>query len=391
MSGGHWKFHVFETTSGRLLEPLPAVQFSWSTKIGDSNIQGAIDKKAIQRQSLVWKYEALPHDMTAADLNALLMPDNHGLLISYDDRPWLWGIIGQREDTFVDTSFPTNGIMTLLAGRKLTDLWDTWSAKGASWQQSGVSLGTIAKRMVQTALNKPGGYLPITFDDDEVTANLPGHNATYHERTHPPYDIANLTVSDLLKNISNVDGGPDIDFRPYVQDGIVYQHMHFGTEANPNIAQLTDLVFPVGPNSSAVSDFKQTVSADYRADRIYATGAGQDEGTLTAKAEDLTLVQTGWPLKEASTSSTSVTAQSTLDSTAAGALSPYPAAQWQLVVRADYELHPLGTYWPGDEVTVPIHGHRMVPDGVYRARIMEISGTEGADVTLKLSAFSAIF
>jgi hypothetical protein len=366
------------------------VQFTWSNQIGDASIKGAIDKNSIQKQSLVWPWEALPQieqDM----LNDLLMPDKHGIFITFDDHPWLWGTIGDREDTFTDTSFPVNGTSTFFSGYKLVNSFNNWSATAVKWSQSGVSLGTIAKRMVQTVLEKPGANIPMTFDDDEITANIPGHDASYHERNFAPYDIANLTVSDLLKNISNVDGGPDIDFRPYVEDGRVMLHMYFGTEANPYIRQTSDIVFPISAHAAAVSGFKQTVSASYRADRVYATGSGQDEGTLTATAEDLSAVQAGYPLKEASVSSTSVTEQETLNETAEAALSPWPLAQWEITVRADYAPHPLGTYFPGDEAIFPIRGFPTIPDGDYKARIVAMSGNEGRDVTLKLSAGTALY
>lgn len=385
-----WGFYVFDTLSGQILHNLPPVQFTWSNQIGDASIKGAIDKNAIQKQSLVWPWESLPQ-IGQAELNDLLMPDKRGILITFDDRPWLWGIIGDREDTFTDTSFPVNGASTFFSGYKLVNSFDSWSARAAAWEQSGLSLGTIAKRMVQTVLEKPGANIPMTFDDDEVTANLPGHDTKYHERIFVPYDIANLTVSDLLKNISNVDGGPDIDFRPYIKDGRVVLHMCFGTEANPYIEQSSDIVFPISARASAVSGFKNTLSASYRADRVYATGSGQDEGTLTATAEDLSAVQAGYPLREASVSSTSVTVVDTLRDNARAALSPWPLSQWEVTVRADYAPHPLGTYFPGDEAIFPIRGFPTIPDGDYKARIVAMSGSEGMDVKLKLSAGKAIY
>lgn len=386
-----WEFRLFDTTSGLLLEPLPPVQFSWSNSLGDSRINGAIDKKSIQRQSLVWKYHALP-DWDARTMNRMLMPDLHGVLISFDGRPLLWGIIGDRDDSWVDTSFPVNGIMTLLASRIIVSNWYQWNAMIADWSAKGLSLGTIAKRIVQTAISNPGGNLNMTFDDDEVTGGVNGNDANYHERNYPPYDVANNDAASLITNISNTENGPDIDFRPYLtEDGQhVALHMLFGKEAYPFIEQRNDIVLPLSAKAGPLVEFKQTVSASYRADRVYGTGDGEDKGTRTSMATDLSFVQQGWPLKEATASFTSVSRQDTLDANTKAELRPYPLAQWEVTVRADDPQYPLGTYWPGDEVTMPIRGHRIIPDGVYRSRVMEMSGSESMNVKLKLDAMRAV-
>ncbi|MES2866286.1 MAG: carbohydrate binding domain-containing protein, partial [Actinomycetota bacterium] len=70
-------------------------------------------------------------------------------------------------------------------------------------QWSGLSLGTIAKRLVQQALAHPGAGLPIDFEADEVGI---------HEREYPGSD--GMSVRQALANLTNVEGGPDVTFRP---------------------------------------------------------------------------------------------------------------------------------------------------------------------------------
>lgn len=110
-----------------------------------------------------------------------------------------------------DFSFDTNVLQWKGAG-----LWSYWDYRfllpllgplqtqrdvASSW--SGLSLRTIAKRYVQTAQLITGGSVPVVLEADI---------AGTHERNHPGGDL--LTVSQALENISGVDGGPDIAFRP---------------------------------------------------------------------------------------------------------------------------------------------------------------------------------
>lgn len=75
--------------------------------------------------------------------------------------------------------------------------------RSVSSQWSGLSLRTIAKRVVQQAISHPGAALPIDFEPDIIGT---------HEREYPGSD--GMRVSQALTNLTNVDGGPDIAFRP---------------------------------------------------------------------------------------------------------------------------------------------------------------------------------
>ena len=89
-------------------------------------------------------------------------------------------------------------VLPVLHGRLPRDVTSQWS---------GLSLRTIAKRLVQQAISHPGAGLPIDFEPD-----APGD----HERTYPGSD--DMSVGEALANLTEVEGGPDIDFRPYLTE-----------------------------------------------------------------------------------------------------------------------------------------------------------------------------
>jgi hypothetical protein len=68
---------------------------------------------------------------------------------------------------------------------------------------SGMHLGTIGKRIIQQSLLWPGGNLPIVFEADK-----PGTN----ERRYTGAEL-NI-IGQMLENLTGVEGGPDIEFRP---------------------------------------------------------------------------------------------------------------------------------------------------------------------------------
>lgn len=68
---------------------------------------------------------------------------------------------------------------------------------------SGLSLRTIVKRLVQQACSHPNAALPIDFEDDFLGD---------HEREYPGSD--RKTVGEALEELTGVENGPDITFRP---------------------------------------------------------------------------------------------------------------------------------------------------------------------------------
>jgi hypothetical protein len=266
-------------------------------------------------------------------------------------------------------------VMAAIAG---TD-WAQWTVT-----YSGISLGTQAKRLIELLMSHTGGNLPIVLPDDETAADDADHT-----RTLKGFELA--TVASRLDQLQGVINGPDIAFEGRLtadRMGIEVL-MRVGTEAQPLLFQAGgDHVFDTRVPRGGVSGLSVHRDAGGLASRSWATGSGMDKALLMARADDPTLTDGGFPLLEVAEARSTVEVQSTLDSWAAGnlAAAAAPWMTWSATVRAD--MSPLlGTYRPGDfaKVWVPkSHPYLslLLPAGFHRARIVNMAGGLGPDVTL---------
>lgn len=206
------------------------------------------------------------------------------------------------------------------------------------------------------------------------------------------FNISNHRCSDILKSIANSDGGPDMQFRPYLSDS---QHIRFrflaGSDGDVYLNQDKRLSLSCSPSGGTLENVKIDRAAPFM--RVYATGAGADSGTMCCQSEDLTLVnrEDPYPLRETTTSSTDSKTYELLAATANGLLNANRVPLMQLSGDIDVNdcdstglpLHPLGSFWPGEMFDIAIDGFPDLPDGVYPMRLMQMSGDETGKVTVK--------
>lgn len=256
-----------------------------------------------------------------------------------------------------------------------------WAAAGADVVHKNLSLHTIAKRLVQGDLSRPGHSLPVV---------LPADIAGNAERTYPGYDLAK--VGERLTELTQVDGGPEIEFRPEWTDekhSAIQWRMRIG---NPRLGQRG---FPhawdYGAGLVAVG---VDIDGSQQGFGWWVKGDGMERETRGAYHADRALVDAGgpypWPmLEEVDSEHTSATEQATLQAWARADVATHRRAVrlTSAVVRLDggdatgavSGSPSLDLVAPGDSASFGIRGHRRLPDGQYRERILGFTA-EGDDL-----------
>lgn len=194
---------------------------------------------------------------------------------------------------------------------------------------SGVSLGTIAKGLIEQARLWTGGDLPIVFQADEVGTR---------ERTFLGVDFK--PVLEAIEDMSKVIGGPDFVFQPRFTSDMLGVEWLFrtGTEAEPLITSQSRPVWNVTRPESPVSGLTIAEDGSKLLSLGWQVGGRQDDKVLVARAYNPALVDANFPLMEAVDSShSSVSEQDTLDGHAESAVRLGQKAQevWAFTAKAN--------------------------------------------------------
>ena len=387
-----------EVRTGRRITRIPVADASWSVvHRGPGDIQVRIPLRAadfapLERKFVgglypgpnVWPSESTwpreakpvwrPGDGLRAEFLAALEPVRCFLAVVEDDEVieagpiWAW----DYDDTTGHLTVTAKGLWSLLDHRVVMgDVASAWAQWAVTY--SDLSLGTIAKRLVELTQAHEGGGLPVVLPDDVAGA---------HTRTYRGYDLA--TVRQRLEDLMGVDGGPDIAFDPRLtadRMGVEWV-MRVG---DPMLRQAGedwswDATLPAGP----VVGLNVKRDASRVAQRAYVAGSGMEESLLIARREAgdvgaADLRDVGFPLMETTDSRSTVERMSTLNSWGDAAVrsSLRPWSEWQLQVRTD--RHPrVALVKPGDFARVNVGRHpllgMLLPSGFHRARVMSVSG-----------------
>jgi len=244
---------------------------------------------------------------------------------------------------------------------------------------SGMSLQAIAVAIVEQALSWPSGNVPVV---------LPTPVAGSSERTYRGVDLA--PVGQRLRELSGVEGGPDIRFRPrFTTDRLAVEWvMEVGTPAQPLLFSAVEPVFNLGLPGSSVSDLRVSVDGSRIGSRAYSSGGRASEEALVAKAFDPRLTSEGFPLLDIVDSTRlTVTNVSTLQGYANELAlgGRVPVESWSFTHRVDQRPF-LSGFNVGDFAQVRLFNSDYFADGERRLRILARSGDHvgrTVDVTLQ--------
>lgn len=387
-----WSAYLFDSMTGLLAEQIDLPSFSWTLSVGDCSLSTTRDKGTGEADAsgLRLPWSAVP-GRTAEERHEAIAMWRRGVCLMWDGAPVVAGIIGPKSGTAQDVSIDLLSPIEVLAHRYVvregafgagTTTVEEGEQKGQTvssvttdsihWE--GESLRSIACRLGRLACSKPGGALPIDWPY--------AGEAGGHERTYDGFNVANSDAKKLVSDICNVEGGPDIQLRPYLADSRHLRwRMEAGSDSEPYLGDAPVVpVLTCFPGGGTAQNLSWAELAP--AMRVYATGAGQDQATLCHLSEDLSLCQRRdpWPLVESRVSGSSDWDTADLvraHADAAIAASRLPMVQWQCEVDAVSGPVVPGRLWPGQRVLLDLDGSPIWPDGRYALRVMEMSGDEG--------------
>lgn len=361
-----WNVYLVETMTGRVHTKLEAANGgSWMEKINStSEMEVTLPTPWLLKQPYKW-----------------WRPWSASLMVTFDDVPIVAGpIVAEPEGDPDMSTLKAEGILSILWKRMVTDRFyrpgeeEALNRSMASFE--GNSLGNLAWRFVQKAMERPAGYLPIVNGGFWEEQN--------RQRNFRGFNVANNQTGNRVELITGVINGPDIAFRPRwtsERHEQIEWVMCYGSEATPTIDQSHTYVL------DATSSFQDVLALKATAEwnplhRIYATGAGEDEAILHQIVDMHIDADDNMPYLEESWSDAGIENNRLLLEKAQGKLqaSRERIVQVQLQVNIGSQEMPLGTWWAGDlhEVIWP-EGWTQLSKGQYAMRVLQRSGKLGSD------------
>lgn len=409
---------VGEVTTGRRITQIPVAGASWSTSLRDGEItvdvpllaeefkrysrrfvDGLYPGAGVWPSESTWPQEAKPIWSPSEGLRptmlAALEPVRCFLAVveSQDSRSaevieagpiWSW----DWDDANGRLRVTAKSMWSLFDKRLALDP-NAADFAASVRTYSNLSLGTIAKRLVQLAESWSGGGLPIVLPDDVAGT------AT---RTYRGYDLG--TIRHYLDLLTQVEGGPEITFDPRLTEdrlGVEWV-MRVG---DPLLTQPgDDWSWSLAPAQGPVAGVSLTRDAGAMVNEVFAADSGMDESRNIVRQDAgdagvVDLRDVGFPLMQGvverqGDAETGAISSSTLRSHARAELKANnrPYSEVSLAVRADQ--HPrLGAYKPGDWARVWGNEHELLSllwpqTGYHRTRIAGFSGDLGNTVNVSL-------
>lgn len=369
---------AYDTTSGRVIREMPlTAEPTWDARLNDVGGGGFACPLGVSDDWDSWIREiAHPYrysiavGLSGTPADSPLM--QAGPLIGHvpDEEP---AAGAQPQISFQFKGFWQNLNRRLLHTRDWNPAVAPITDPSADLNIVGNSLANIAAVLIDfstTMTYRAGSGLPVDV--------VPAFPTDSNERHYHGYDL--ISVGQRLQELTQVDGGPDVYFQPYLTNSGGYRVVrHRPLIGNPYLVQPgVSLRFDYRSNliSIAVNGAGEDTSTT-----AWVKGTGNENAQQYGYAVDSTRIAQGWPLLDyVDSGHTSSLIQGTLDAWAqadVNLLSNLPE-QWKATVRTESDPR-LGTYAPGHFVSYNVLDHHWIPDGLYTWRLLGLAKTGTTD------------
>lgn len=364
---------IHETMTGEFVDEIDFSSVDWATIVAGAD-EVTVKAPASAGDSW-WRY---------------FVPRKYTVSVSHDGLVLAAGILGipagdTDEDGDHEVTLPGKGIESYFERRYVLPYpyWPLVDSKNMpiiarNTRFTGVDYGTMMKRLYEQALTHPGAVLPVSFE-----ANRSGSREKEWEA------LNGKSVQDAVDDVYGLQGGVEWDWVPLLdeRDRLTW-HLRTATDAAREISGALDWFWTHGGEEPDLSGIDVEVSPEFMCSTAIFTGGKDEDAVLVARATSTALQSLGVPLAEVWDSShSSVSVQSTLNDWAREALDngQAPVQFWSFNVRADRAVG----IRHGDWCSVDVKDHWLIPDGVYRRRVLQVSGDHEMD-WLKLVVGGAV-
>jgi hypothetical protein len=393
----HTGFQTFlcNTVTGKVTAFFPPSKVSWGQRLnGAGPVQATLKVNSEELKNL--------------EVRLATMALRQSLGIAYNGVILECGPIWEQDyDAESETlALTASGLWSIFDHRKAlqglapgpaTDAGDFWARHDPSWiapswshiNITNKSLGSIARELVRISIQDNPFTRPDGTNAGALNIVLPPDVPGTHQRNYYGYDLG--WVGERLRQLTNVENGPDIRFRPRFKEDdptIVEWVLETGSEEQPLLVQNgPDWLWDTDVAESGVVKLGVKRDATGMAARAWAPGNGQERNMLISWSTDTSLIDAGFPWTEIDVASKTTEDGADLNAIAdrllADSLAPWD--QWSLQVRAD-QFPRLGQYLPGEWAQVHVGpGHPMIEPGLYRVRIMAVDGDHSETVKLTVA------
>lgn len=310
------------------------------------------------------------------------------LVFCWDGVPIYAGVITDSDyDADTDSfSLKHSDIRWILKRRKALSDGGEWTPQRPHGKRTlsyrGYSLRGIAAQIIEEVKAAPNGDLPIRY------AGFSPREPGPHERNYPGFNLP--WADDLLTNLTNVIGGPDIDFVPVWGDpsiptekGRLRWLMYAGSQQAPSLALPHAIDVNLDGGSHGVTGLKRSRSAQRQAKRAFGVGDGIGaEMILSVRGWGLGMPPNDFPLLDGEHQNKTVTNLGVLNDHSDG----YLAAYSEPIIQDSFSILAHGNPAKGQPSFTNIRPRAVIrhhnrsrgglPQGWTRSRIIQTSGDQ---------------